>query len=205
MNIGILSYGCGNTSSFVNSFNQLGINNTIVYESSQFKELSHIVLPGVGSFDDVIDKLIDSNLIKILEKFVHNYKIPFLGVCSGMQVLFEFSEEGNNEGLGWIKGNVKKFQSKLNNKNLLKVPHIGWNKVQISHGEFFKFCNDEEYYFLHSYYCSPSIKVDSKLDSFYGLHFNSAIQIDNILATQFHPEKSHKAGLKLLQKFSEIN
>tara|TARA_B100001248_G_C27171301_1_gene358067 strand:+ start:35 stop:652 length:618 start_codon:yes stop_codon:yes gene_type:complete len=205
MNIGILSYGCGNIYSFINSCNNLNLPNFVITESNEFTKASHIILPGVGSFDDVIMKLKNSGLLNTLEKFVHNYEIPFLGVCSGMQVLFESSEEGQQKGLSWLSGNAKKFSVTKPDNKPLKIPHIGWNKVISKEGGFFDFCNNEEFYFLHSFYCIPSSHKESILDSYYGINFTSAIKNKNILATQFHPEKSHNSGMKLLNKFSNLS
>ena len=205
MNIGILSYGCGNIYSFINSFNNLNIPNFVIKDSHDFSKASHLILPGVGSFDDVIIKIKNSGLLDTLEKFVHNYKLPFLGVCSGMQVLFESSEEGDQKGLCWLDGSARKFATDKSNNKSLKIPHIGWNKVFSKEEGFFDFCNLDEFYFLHSFYCLPTSLSESKLESFYGINFTSAIKNNNILATQFHPEKSHNSGLKLLKKFSELS
>lgn len=204
-NIGIISYGCGNINSFCNAFNILNIPYTVVEESSQLDDISHIILPGVGSFDDVVFRLRSTNLIPKIEHYVHNIQIPFLGVCSGMQVLFESSEEGNMSGLGWLKGKVKHFSSASLNTIYLKSPHIGWNKAFSLDTNFFSTVNDHEFYFLHSYFCNPLDSFESSMNTNYGFDFISAVQKINIYATQFHPEKSHKSGLNLLLKFTEID
>ncbi len=204
MNIGIISYGSGNVYSFANSFDYLNIPFTIIKEAADFTNVSHLILPGVGTFDDVIIKLKDSKLLSKIEYYVHNIQIPFLGVCSGMQVLFDSSEEGNQKGLGWIQGTVLDLSLYNTPIKRLKIPHLGWNNVFTNGDNFFSPLNNNEFYFLHSYYCKPNFNLDSYMETHYGSKFISAFNYKNIFATQFHPEKSHQSGLNLLRNFANF-
>ena len=202
----IIDYGLGNIKSLYNAFEYLGAKVNITNEISKIKKSKKIILPGVGSFDAGMNLLNKKNIVEILNTLVIEKKIPFLGICLGMQFLMDKSEEGNNNGFGWIKGICKKFDI---NNNKLPVPHIGWSKTNIYlEGKIFESLGPESYfYFVHSFYIpSETIKKNNpKSLTNYGSNFLSAFEIENIWACQFHPEKSQMAGLKLLSNFLRIN
>lgn len=202
--IGILNYGLGNIRAFENIFKKLNTPCRRINNSDDFEKVDKIILPGVGSFDNAIQKLRNSNFLEELNKKVKVDKIPILGVCVGMQMMANSSEEGTMDGLGWISGTVKKFNYDSLNKNQ-NVPHMGWNNIyQRNEPIIFKNINSLKFYFLHSYYLDPESKINIISTTKYGLEFCSAINQENIWATQFHPEKSHDSGIKLLENFSKL-
>ena len=205
MLVGIINYGLGNVAAFKYAFQKLNSNVREINKLEDFKKVSHLILPGVGSFDYAINLLKKSEFLSVITDEVLNKKKPILGVCVGMQLLFDKSEEGELKGLGWIKGEVKKLKFDCLGKKSL--PHMGWNKIKsIDYNQnFCKNLNAEEFYFLHSYHCVPQNKNDICSTTFYGQEFCSAIQSQNICGCQFHPEKSHDAGLKVFSNFLKIN
>ena len=200
MTVGIISTGSGNTLSVQSALDSLHVPSTIVYEPSQLFNLSHIIFPGVGSFDYIVNSLISSGLFSPLKSLITYKSIPYLGICVGMQVLLDTSLEGNSHGFGIIPGCVRLLPS----SSSLPVPHMGWNTLNnVSPNPLFNGLDDQEFYFLHSYYCDV---VDSSLiqsRSQYTINFPSAISQDNIYGVQFHPEKSHLQGAKLFSNFLE--
>ena len=203
--IGILNYGLGNIKAFFNIYKNLGIEVFLVNNNNDFSKASKLILPGVGTFDNAILKLKNSCYIDTLEDYVLSKRMPILGVCVGMQIMADSSEEGNCKGLGWISGIVKKF-NQIDNISNYRFPHMGWNTVDIKHPNsiLFKDLNNPEFYFLHSYYCVPNNNNHEISQTNFTLKFASAISKENIFATQFHPEKSHLNGVKLLKNFSEV-
>jgi len=198
--IGIIDYGLGNISAFKYAFEKLNCKIKIIIKPQDFDCCSHIILPGVGSFDYAIKLIYESGLIKKLNENVLIQKKPLLSVCVGMQMLFESSEEGSLSGLGWIKGKVKRFDSKSKN---LDLPHMGWNKIFINdlNEKFGQNLNQKEFYFLHSYHCIPEDKDLILSSAFYGDYFCASVKKENIIGCQFHPEKSHDAGLAIFSDF----
>jgi imidazole glycerol-phosphate synthase subunit HisH len=195
--IGVLSYGVGNIGSILNMLKRAGVQALAITDSNQLDQVDRIILPGVGSFDGVKNKLVSSGLIPGLEQKVFNEKLPILGICVGMQVMFEGSEEGTTTGLGWLSGKVIRFSS----EQKIKVPHVGWSEVDWRQnteqlGSFNRF------YFTHSYYAAPDNNSVVMAACNYGSEFTVAVRQHNIIAVQFHPEKSHKNGMNLLKLFS---
>ena len=199
----IIDYGIGNVGSIYNMIKKIGFKCVISCDLKDIKRAKKIILPGVGSFDAAMEKI---NSIKGLKNTLTNCvienKIPLLGVCLGMQLLTLGSEEGKLPGLGWIDANTKKFP-KLKK---LKVPHMGWNTVKIITNSTLikKHYSDLRFYFVHSYYVSVNNKKFSAMKTEYGIEFDSAIEKENIFGVQFHPEKSHRYGMKLLKSFCQL-
>ena len=200
--IGIINYGLGNIQSFLNSYRLLGIKSCSVSNISDLNKCDHLVLPGVGAFDEAMIRLKSSNLINSIEKLVFDKNIPILGICVGLQIMARRSEEGKTKGLGWLDGDVKLIKKTEN----LPLPHMGWNKILINKNDvsILEGTHDKSFYFLHSY----CLKMDS-LDgiiatSEYGDLIVSAVNKNNIYGCQFHPEKSHSAGLKVLENFASV-
>lgn len=191
----------GNVRSVAKAFEAIGCGTLISNKAEDILKSSFLVLPGVGSFGEGMKNLTELGLIEPLHEQVINKGTPFLGICLGMQLLArEGHEDGYNKGLGWISGAVKRFSF---DDAKLKIPHIGWNDVNIiCDSHLFKGLEgDRSFYFVHSYHliCDHSDICTAQCS--YGYDFTAAIQVKNIFATQFHPEKSQKAGLKILKNF----
>lgn len=203
----ILDYGMGNSGSILNMIRKSGGNAKISVDPDDIKTATGFVLPGVGAFDNGMNKINSLEITALLEQRVFEEKIPFLGVCLGMQLLLNKSEEGLVKGLGWIDGEVKKFDfSDVNTRKKLKIPHMGWNLVNpTSYDNLFKGLEDEaRFYYVHSYHavCYNQENVLGTCE--YGYEFASTVQNENIFGVQFHPEKSHKFGLTLFKNFLEL-
>lgn len=202
--ISIVDYGFGNLGSIKNMLDYLGHENEIVEEPEQILHSSKIILPGVGSFDQGMKALNEKGWVSVLNQKVLEERIPVLGICLGMQLMTQESEEGTEKGLGWISAQTKKFVFPADTG--LKIPHMGWNKVNVMgesplHRQLTEL-EEIRYYFVHSYFVQP-LETDNVIFSCnYGGGFCAAFQYDNIFGTQFHPEKSHQFGLKLLHNFS---
>lgn len=201
--IGILDYGVGNVRAFSNVYTELNFPWKSVSRVEDFKDVTHIILPGVGSFDYAMDMLNNSGMRKKLDHLVLDEKIPVLGVCIGMQMMGNSSEEGTKPGLGWIDAISKEIRFKSNN---LPLPHMGWNSIKVCKDA--KILNgiasDEYFYFLHSYFLSCKNKNIILAEVEYGTTVTSLVQKENIYGIQQHPEKSHDAGLKLLKNFGLV-
>jgi len=200
----IIDYGCGNIKAFVNIFNRLNIPVTIATTKEKVENASRIILPGVGAFDFVMRSFNQSGLRDTVEKKVIDEHIPALGICAGMQILANSSEEGKERGLGWIPGKVRLFDvSRIH--YVTKIPHMGWNEITPNDVQLFhNIDKGARYYFVHSYYFEVNNEINSIATSNYGFEFTSAVRQNNIFGVQFHPEKSHNNGIQLMQNFSKI-
>ena len=201
--ITIVDYGMGNLGSVFNMFKKIGIASKITSDLEDIKTATKLLLPGVGSFDKAMYRINDSGIKKILDYKVLREQTPILGICLGMQLLTNSSEEGIEKGLGYINASAKKFSFQ---DKKMKVPHMGWNLVNKSTKSKLteSFIEASRFYFVHSYYVEVKNQENSILKTKYGLEFDSAIQNKNVYGAQFHPEKSHKFGMKLFENFSKI-
>jgi len=198
MDVAIINYGVSNLYSVQNACHKVGLTSVITEDYDVIMNSQIAILPGVGAYSEAMKSIKSKKLDKSIFDFIDSGK-PFYGVCLGMQLLFEESEEfGVTKGLKLIKGKVKKFKETKN----LKVPHIGWNNLtpRINNKNILKMINrNNKYYFVHSYYCVPKEdKIISSLTEYQNIKFCSSITQNNIVATQFHPEKSGEAGLKII-------
>lgn len=202
--ITIVDYGLGNLASIKNMLKKIHISSVITSDPNLIANSTKLILPGVGSFDFGMEQLKQLNLISILNQKVLIEKTPILGICLGMQLLTKRSEEGVLSGLGWIDAETIKFDfpSHLN----LKVPNMGWNEVSIQKKSRLtqNLENNSRFYFVHSYYVKCNIEEDALLKTNYGIEYTCAIEKENIFGVQFHPEKSHKFGMHILNNFSKI-
>lgn len=202
MKIVIIDYGVGNIGSIIRMINKAGGDAIYSSDVDEIMSADKIILPGVGSFDVGMEMLENSNLIEVLNKRVLVDKIPILGICLGMQLMTNGSDEGTKQGLKWIDADTKWFGHVLNNSDY-KIPHMGWNRAVVKKNN----CVVEEihdksrFYFVHSYYVQCNDMNDILTESEYGINFVSAFQKENILGVQFHPEKSHKYGLEIIKGF----
>ena len=200
--VAIIDYELGNLASVKKALDYLKIENVITSNLNDIKQSSSIILPGVGSFSQGMENLKKKNLISILNEEVIIKKKPFLGICLGMQLIFDKGYEPSEcSGLGWISGEVVKIKNQIN----LKIPHLGWNTIKPSIGGPYVDSLRTNFYFIHSYHVRPKNKdvIDSYVN--YGQDLVASIKNENIFATQFHPEKSQKAGLDLIKNFFSSN
>jgi len=202
--ITIIDYGCGNIRAFLNVFYRLNIPVVVASQKQQIENASRIILLGVGSFDFVMQSFNRSGLRDLVEKKVMEEKVPVLGICAGMQILANSSEEGKEKGLSWIDGTVRHFDvSQI--PHVTKVPHMGWNEITPNDTMLFNGIKPgSRYYFVHSYYFDVNYYKNSIAKTNYGIEFSSALKNNNIYGVQFHPEKSHGHGIQLLKNFSEL-
>ena len=202
--IAIVDYGVGNLFSLCSSLNALGLEAEVTGDAEKLRKADRIILPGVGAFGDAKAKLEETGLIPLLREEAE--KKPFLGICLGMQLLFDKSMEyGEHEGLGFVKGEVVDLREDLSDKTM-KVPHMGWNSLQIRKGDpIFKYFQDGEYvYYVHSFYgrnCAESTLATSQYGN---VAVTGVVKSGRVYGTQFHPEKSGEAGLRLLKAFAEL-
>jgi imidazole glycerol-phosphate synthase subunit HisH len=203
--ITIINYGLGNIKAFGNIYHKLGVPFSIATKAEDLKGSTKIILPGVGDFDWAMDRLDKSGMRKPLDALVLEDKVPVLGICVGMQILANSSEEGVLPGLGWIDAKVKKFDTSTF-KQKTKIPHMGWNDVKPkkTNGLFNGLENNALFYFLHSYYFDCNREEDTLAVADYGEQFACAANHENIYGVQFHPEKSHQYGIQLLSNFANL-
>ena len=209
MTISIINYGCGNIGSVVNMLKHLGVAAEVITEPWQVEKAEKIILPGVGKWDAGVRNLKDSGIISALEERVLSDKVPILGICLGMQLLLNSSEEGTLPGLGWIGGTVRAFDFTdlaTTGTKRLAVPHMGWNSVSVMHNSKLTEILDEQskFYFVHSFYADVDDSKNILLQTRYGHTFTSGIRSKNIYGLQFHPEKSHNHGMNIMKSFASI-
>ena len=197
--VGIVDYGCGNVSSIQNMFSKIGIWSKTVENPLEIYNFDSIVLPGVGAFDTGVNKLKETGFWDAISIFVEQEKKPILGICLGMQLFFEKSQEGQENGFSWMPGELIKFIP----NNSVKVPHIGWERLNNTSSSLFTDTKDE-FYFVHSYHAPCDLNVEFIIaSSTYEINFPAAVQKGNITGFQFHPEKSLSSGKKLLTRWHQ--
>jgi glutamine amidotransferase len=203
-----VDYGIGNVQSIINALSKFkGVNVVLSDSRDEILNADGLILPGVGAFRKAMEELNSRNLPSVLNEYI-SLKKPFLGICLGMQLLFESSEEfGSSNGLGFVKGVVKSFPESVSDK----VPHVSWNSIEMQElnwvGTIFEGINNkDDFYFVHSYICKPNNQdiILSKTE-YGGINFCSSIQQENIYGCQFHPEKSATIGLKIIKNFIKIS
>ena len=197
--VAIIDYGAGNLHSVKNALDFLGAESEITGDRNKIEKASHIILPGVGAFGDAMKSMEKSGLIETVKKAADGTK-PFLGICLGLQLLFESSEESPGvEGLGIFKGSVVKIPDRG-----LKIPHMGWNNISLTKKSRILPDNEPFVYFVHSYYIQPTDKDVVSARTEYGEVLDVAVERGNVFATQFHPEKSGDAGMEILRRFLSL-
>jgi glutamine amidotransferase len=196
--IDVIDYRAGNSPSVIYALERLGLPCRLVAKPEEVAESERLVLPGVGAAAATLDSLRESDLMDALTQRVQHNRVPFLGICIGLQVLFEHSEEGDTPCLGWLPGQVRRFPEDR------RVPQIGWNEVRFtrSHPVTAGLPDRGHYYFVNSYYADPDEAAHALGRTEYGVEFASVVARDNIVATQFHAEKSGELGLRLLERFA---
>ena len=201
--LAVIDYGAGNLRSVLHALRYLGTEHVkLVHHPSDLHDAHQIILPGVGAFGAGMEQLHKQDLVAPLKDAIAR-GIPYLGICLGMQFLFEHSDEmGTHKGLGVLDGYVTRFPNDMG----LKVPHMGWNQLTFKrHSPLVDDLSDANYaYFVHSYYCVPNNAEDTLITADYGISFCAGVQRDNIYAVQFHPEKSQSTGLRILSNFLKL-
>ncbi len=204
----IVDYQMGNLRSVQKALEHVGSRATVSSSPEDIAKAEKLILPGVGAFGDAVEELQRRELIEPIREFTKSGK-PFLGICLGLQMLFEVGLEGSEKdgieksGLGLLGGRVERFPESIG----LKIPHMGWNRIQLEKPDcplLSGIAPDAHFYFVHSYFANPAVDSDVWLSCEYGQQFCAAVWRDNIFATQFHPEKSQTDGLKMLQNFAEL-
>jgi glutamine amidotransferase len=200
----IVDYGLGNLGSIVNMFRRIGVKAILSSDIQSIEGAERLLIPGVGSFDQGIKNMQSRNILKILNQKVMVDKTPVLGICLGMQLMTQSSDEGLEAGLGWVNAKTLKMRNALTLSSNAKLPHVSWNFVDLErpHPLFMGMDNDSRFYFVHSYYveCQDSTITLASTD-YEGLRFTSVFADKNIAGAQFHPEKSHRFGMQLLKNF----
>lgn len=201
--ITVVDYGSGNIGSILNMIRKVGGAAIATSDPDLLRQSKKLILPGVGSFDNAASKLRDLGLIQPIQECAQS-GTPLLGICLGMHLLSDGSEEGELPGLGLIPGRVKKFQFPKNSS--LKIPHMGWNRVTVSktHPIAIQQDEDSKFYFVHSYHYQCEDVSDELFKTYYGYEFASGVQRENVIGVQFHPEKSHRYGMEIFRKFIDL-
>jgi len=201
--ITIVDYGLGNIRAFLNAFKTLNVEARTARTPEELKDASKVILPGVGAFDHAMEQLEQSGMRETLDDLALRQNVPVLGVCVGMQMLGRSSEEGERPGLGWIDGRVRGLRA-LDSE--LRLPHMGWNNVRPIPGlRLFEGLDDGSlFYFLHSFYFECGRPENVAAVASYGAEFSCAVHSANVYGVQFHPEKSHHFGTRLLKNFAAL-
>lgn len=200
--ITIVDYGMGNLGSIQNMLKRIGVPARISNDVASLERARKILLPGVGAFDSAMQRINESGLRAVLDHKALEERIPIMGICLGMQLLTRSSEEGQLPGLGWFAAETRRFPDSLG----LKVPHMGWNLVTTARASPLTdgLAADARYYFVHSYYVKADDPADSLQTTHYGLTFDAVVGRGNLYGAQFHPEKSHKFGMRFLANFASL-
>lgn len=203
--ITIIDYGLGNVQAFTNMYRRLGFDVCRATNAAELEGATKLILPGVGAFDHAMELLDVSGMRPVLDDLALKHHVPVLGICVGMQILADGSDEGRLPGLGWIPGRVRAFKTDERSANL-PLPHMGWNDVQPEAGNwlFAGLENESRFYFLHSYFFECEDAQHIAATTSYGLEFSCAVSSGNVHGVQFHPEKSHHYGAQLLKNFAEL-
>jgi len=200
----VIDYGMGNLGSIANMLKYLGASAVISADKTLIEKADKLILPGVGHFDRAMQNINQLDLFNLIQYKALDQQVPIMGICLGMQLLCNFSEEGNDKGLAFVDAEVVKFNFEKSQN--LKVPHMGWNKIEIakSNSLITKGLTDyARFYFVHSYYVKCNNESDILTRSLYGHSFISSFEKNNIVGVQFHPEKSHKYGITFFRNFIE--
>jgi len=203
--IGIIDYGSGNVKAIANIYKRLNMEYFVTNEPNALEKASHLVLPGVGAFDQTMNLLNESGLREKLDELVLEKKVPIIGICVGMQIMAQSSEEGKEMGLGWIQGNVRRI-NEVQLERKPKLPHMGWNNVTITrdNGILANTNLNKGFYFLHSYFVKPEHGEDVLATVNYGSELTCVVKKNNIVGIQFHPEKSHQNGVEVFKNFASL-
>ena len=202
--ITIVDYGMGNLGSVANMIKKIGHTALITSNISDIEKAEKLILPGVGAFDAAMTRIKENNFTEVLNFLALEKKIPLLGICLGMQLLMESSEEGQLNGLSFVKGKAMSFKNRIDTN--FKIPHMGWNNVYISNKNALNKNMEGEvrFYFVHSYFVKVEDETNSMYKCDYGLSFDAGVCNNNIFGVQFHPEKSHKFGMHLFRNFASL-
>ena len=200
--ITIIDYGMGNLGSVVNMLRRIEVGCEVTGDPARIAEASHILLPGVGAFDAAMERIDASGIRPVLDDKALHQRVPVLGICLGMQLLTRGSEEGVRPGLGWIPGKTRRLPNSLG----IKIPHMGWNVAVRTRPCALtdRLEGEIRFYFVHTYCVKTDDPHDTVMQTRYGTDFAAAVQRDNIMGVQFHPEKSHRFGMQLLRNFAEL-
>jgi glutamine amidotransferase len=197
----IIDLGISNVASVSNMIRVAGIEFAVTRDPKVVEAAERLVIPGVGAFDEAMSRLEQARLLPVLHRRVLVDRVPVLGVCLGMQLLSQGSDEGTRPGLGWVRGRTRRFDLPMSDK--LRIPHMGWNTVsQVRANDVLRGQTPERYYFAHSYFVECDDRLDIIAQTSYGVTFTSAVQRGHIWGVQFHPEKSHTIGMQVFKNFA---
>ncbi len=204
MTITVVDYGVGNLGSIINMLKKVGVKAIASSSPEVLTQAEKLILPGVGAFDAGMNRLNECGLVPLLNHLALEKKVPFLGLCLGLQLMTKRSEEGQTQGLGWLDAETVRFKFDESRSDL-KIPHMGWNTIEIrrQHPLFRDLDSEARFYFVHSFYVQSHDPETVLAETDYGGYFHSVFAKDNIMGAQFHPEKSHKYGMQLLKNFAE--